>query len=150
MCTFKEMISRVQTAKNSCSTFASEIIQEPSVEYEILSLNKKQLYEEGEGSDKKKLMSYRNPFYADMKAELRGGLELTDLFLTGEFQRNFYIISDNQKYEISSTDSKTNKLVNKYGQRIFGLTENNKVEAQKIVKPRLIERINDVLQLTII
>lgn len=63
------------------------------------------------------LPPYANPEYAAMK-----GRSIPDLKLTGNFWESFIIKQTRDSMLIDATDSKRNKLVNKYGD-IFGLTE---------------------------
>jgi hypothetical protein len=123
-----------------------ECMLQYDIEDELVQLNKNQLYELGENSKGVKLNKYRSKYYADMKANMRNGKELTDLFLSGNFQRHFFIVIEGDMYGISSTDSKTAKLIEKYGDDIFGFTEENKVNAFLIIKPALVQKIKEILQ----
>lgn len=113
---------------------------------QVVQLNKDQLYEFGEDARKQLLPLYRSIYYADMKAELRGGRELTDLFLTGAFQDGFYLVVDGDTYYITSNDSKTQKLIEKYGENIFGLTDENKQVVYLLIKPELQDEVMQYLK----
>jgi len=140
------MRERLRSLSESLIDLAAESIQNIDVEEDIIDLNRSQLYEDGIDSKSKKLHTYRSNHYRDYKYEIRSR-EITDLFLTGQFQRNFYIKIDGSEYGFSSTDYKTQKLIDNYGENIFGLTEQNKINAHYIFRPILLEKIRIKLQL---
>lgn len=142
------MYERVQIVRENIIPLAGNTMLQTNEEFELVQLNKNQLYDKGIDSKSVALHPYRSLVYAEMKFNKRG-IELVDLFLSGEFQRNFYIIIESETYGISSTDEKTEKLIAKYGDDIFGFTEENKINAFLIIKPSLVEKINEILQCTI-
>lgn len=146
MCGLLEMQKRAEYARDNMISIAASCMLEINNEFELVALNKQQLYDLGIDSTGNKLSPYRSKYYADMKFELRG-IELTDLFLSGEWQRNFYIEIDGEMYRINSTDEKTAALIEKYGDNIFGFTDENKTKAFFIIKPSFVEKINDILML---
>lgn len=137
---------KVQYIRENIGTLTGVLIQEYEIEYELCQLNRNQLYEYGINSEGDSLIPYKNLHYAEMKFNLRGK-ELTDLFLSGEFQRNFFIEVNGEIYSFSSTDEKTGVLVTKYGDNIFGLTNDNKQKAYFIIKPRLQETVYEILRM---
>jgi len=79
-------------------------------------------------SDKGSIIGrYKNDSYASFKHMKNPdpGFGIPDLFLTGSFQKNMFVIPEGLGFEVDSFDSKTTELVAKYGQGIFGLTEEN-------------------------
>jgi uncharacterized protein YnzC (UPF0291/DUF896 family) len=105
-----------------------------SHEQEIVDLNIKQMDEQGVDVRGNKLKPYRNRAYASKKRALnpRG---VTDLHLTGAFHRDMFIEASNFPVTIDSSNPKTGKLKDQYGD-IFGLTAaNKKGEATEILKP---------------
>jgi len=54
---------------------------------------------------------------------------------------------DGGVYDFYSTDWKTQKLIDNYGDQIFGLTDENKVKAHYIIRPLLLQGIKDKLLL---
>ena len=84
----------------------------------ITDLNKDQL-RKGLRSDNSKV----GPAYAIYEYKLR--YNPVDLLLHGDFYDSFYIDYDSEGFAIFATDWKTPKLTKKYGDLIFGLTENS-------------------------
>jgi hypothetical protein len=62
-----------------------------------------------------------------------------DLRLTGSFHNSFYIEAERFPVYIRARDSKEPKLVERYGEEIFGLTEENKGVARDQLKPYIVE-----------
>jgi hypothetical protein len=49
-------------------------------------------------------------------------------------------------YELNSSDDKTPKLVSKYGAKIFGLTDEGKATAWRIIRPDFVQQLKTTLQ----
>lgn len=76
----------------------------------------------GLNADGEAIGYYRDMFYQQMKQQmnpLAGGA--VDLKLTGAFQNAIQFNVAQSTFSWTSTDSKTDKLVSKYGASIFGL-----------------------------
>lgn len=99
----------------------------------LINYNKSQLYEESVRADGKRLELYGSILYAINKNRRNKapGLMHPDLYDTGAFYRGFFVKVQDFTYEIDSRDSKSNKLKNKYGNTIFGLTSESKAEYTK-------------------
>lgn len=84
--------------------------------------------------------TYASPEYAALKQRLnpRPTTGTPDLRLTGAFQRKIFLRFVQDAFELDSTDEKTEELVFKYGDVIFGLTEESR---QKIPELFLIDDI---------
>lgn len=94
---------------------------------EIITLNQRQLYNNSEDAKGVPLRFYASNSYAFEKERRNPnpGFGRPDLFLSGAFYRGFYISVTNSTYDIYSRDSKTGKLVAKYGEDIFGMTDDS-------------------------
>lgn len=101
---------------------------------EIIDLNADdQLFTKGVDSDGDSLPEYKSSEYRRLKRMLNPN-SVTDLKLTGDFHQGFYVDAGRFPINIDSRDSKTGELVRKYGENIFGLTDENLVEfAQSIL-----------------
>jgi hypothetical protein len=96
---------------------------------EIIALNQAQLYTRSIDSDGDALGGYQDAFYEELKKGLNPQLNgKVDLYLTGDFYSGFYVQVDDTEFIIGSTDEKSQKLENKYGKWIFGLTDESKSE----------------------
>lgn len=64
---------------------------------------------------------------------------------TGEFQQNIYLEVDSDSYTLDSTDEKSSKLKAKYGEEIFGLSENSMENyVEKDLKPEFNRQITEI------
>lgn len=96
---------------------------------EIVQLNQDQLYKQSVDSVGVPLRLYGSIAYALDKQKLNPNLAFgrPDLRLSGAFYRGFTLNAGYTGiFTIDSTDSKTPKLEDKYGNKIFGLTVENK------------------------
>ena len=153
MCTAREMLQRMEAVRDTIIPIVGACLEE--TKEPIIGLNTSQLYDEGVDKNGNKLQPYRSrgenyESYAAMKHRMnpKPGFGNPDLFLTGEFQHSMNLRVEGEVFEIDSTDTKTNKLREKYGDQIFGLTDESKQEAWCIVRPPLVEKIAEILQTT--
>jgi len=118
---------------------------------DIINLNQEQLL--GTGTDKfgKQLKRYRSKSYAIRKNKRNPlpGLGVPDLYDTGaSFEGMKIDIVDENKYSITSTDSKTKDLEKKYGKDILGLSVESKTEMIKeFFQNDLVKNIKQSLKL---
>lgn len=93
---------------------------------------------------------YRSPAYAKKKYAMNPlpGEGIPDLKLTGAFHREVYAEVRGDKVIVDSTNDKTQALVNKYGEKIFGLNTEKKIEfIKEDLKPAFIREIKKTLKL---
>lgn len=107
----------------------------------ILKMNKDaQLFNEGVDRLSHKLEEYTD-FTKSIKRSKGQPVDRTTLKDTGAFHKRFFLSLDNQSFEIDSTDPKRDKLVDKYGDDIFGLTDENMRILQNALRSQLITEI---------
>lgn len=84
----------------------------------------------GERSDGKKIGKYRSIPYAIRKQTINplAGFKQVDLRLTGDFHSGLFADVRDDKVVFDSLDSKTDILLDKYGEKIFGLNKKNASE----------------------
>lgn len=117
-------------------------------EAEIVDLNSEdQLYTQGVDADNVQIQD-REPYtpYTVRIKRLKG--QPTNRVTTrdaGDFHRGFYLERGNKKVRFWSKDEKTEDLVSKYGESIFGLIPENKEEVfLSYVRPGIIEIIKAI------
>lgn len=92
---------------------------------DLIQLNQSQLFDKGVNADNEELQPYT--FLTEFfKREKGQPFDRTTLKDTGAFYAGFNIKTSDQFIIFDSTDSKTSDLEQKYGNRIFGLTPENK------------------------
>lgn len=112
---------------------------------EMVMLNREQMAH-GIRSDGKQIGRYRNSEYAIMKNALNPlpGLGNVDLILTGAFSDSFDIDVNGEDIDRIATDSKAESLIEKYGDEVFGLTDNNQeYYNEEVFYPELAEAIEE-------
>lgn len=111
----------------------------------LIDYNRRQLYERSEKADGENLAPYNSILYALYKESLnpKPGLMHPDLYLTGGFQRAFTLVVKDYKYEVDSTDSKSDMLKDKYGENIFGLSPTSK---ESYVPGELFEALKQIFE----
>jgi hypothetical protein len=111
---------------------------------DIIDKNREQLMD-GFDKEKKRLKKYASAAYAAKKNKRNPspGYLNPDLYDKGGFQNSMKLnIQSTNIYEITSTDSKTPDLKEKYGATIFGLTTDNKEDVKyEIINPGLVAYI---------
>jgi hypothetical protein len=111
-----------------------QIILESIVENQkpLVFLQKEQMIK-GLRSTGRRIGRYKNKTYSSQKYKQsrRAGFGFVDLWLTGSFQGDIYIIMRKKSLVFTSGDPKTSSLVKKYGKDIFGLTKQNTADYSK-------------------
>ena len=100
----------------------------------------------GMNADGVEIGRYRNPSYAEFKKSIgsKSKIGVVDLRVTGDFQSAIFGEVSKTSIEFDSRDSKTGKLVLKYGDEIFGLNENTLEEQNNdLIFPVLKDKIID-------
>lgn len=114
----------------------------------VIELNVEQLYDYGINSLGIRIDTYDpySPYTVRIKKEKEQPYDRVTLRDTGDFHRSFGVVFDPTSFYITATDSKTQMLVERYGERIFGLTaENRKELTEKYVIPEVTKEIRQEL-----
>ena len=116
---------------------------------EIIELNTEdQLFDQGIGSDGSSLEpTYSNP-YKKIKQAIGQPSDRVTLRLEGDFYKSFEVIIGDKQFRINATDKKTKWLINRYGEKVFGLTKDNlSLFREVVVKPELLKEIRKTIKL---
>lgn len=98
----------------------------------------------GKTRDGQPIGEYHSEVYAQAKNRYNPlpGFGVVDLRITGAFYGGVFARIQGQSIFMNSSDFKTPKLLNKYGERIFGLTEESKQKyINEFFQPALIEEM---------
>ena len=114
-------------------------------ETEVLDANREQL-QDGQRNDTSKITPrYKSTWYATKKNDMNplAGIFTPDLKKTGDFYKGFFVkLLGGNKYTITSSDSKTQGLTDKYQPSIFGLnTRNTQDVGEQYVQPAFVKRL---------
>ena len=116
-------------------------------ETEILDANTSQL-EQGKDALGNFLENYLSDDYARFKRVLSSlpPFGVPDLKLEGDFHEGWVLRWAGFEFFMTSTDHKTNKLVQMYGEDIFGLTDESMIELKSMFIESFIKLFRDELR----
>ena len=105
-----------------------ETIIEANEPYILDCVRNKQLYNKGVNALGVSIMDYRpyQPLTIMLKSEKGQPTDRVTLKDTGDFYESMRVEADRTQFEIVADDWKTDELKEKYGDAIFGLTDENK------------------------
>tara|TARA_R110002153_G_scaffold162901_6_gene315460 strand:+ start:290 stop:652 length:363 start_codon:yes stop_codon:yes gene_type:complete len=101
----------------------------------------KQLEDRGVGFDNKKLKPKYKRTTVSIKKRKGQPSDRVTLKDTGAFHKSFTLKAFSEFFTITATNNKTDKLVEKYGEKIFGLTIPNKNRVARDLRPKLIQKL---------
>lgn len=144
--TIDSVIEGLQKFENEVDQYVLDVVEENKEI--VLDLNtEEQLFEKGIDSKGEKILPNYTPYTVNIKQVLGQPTDRVTLRNTGNFHNSFYLKRAAKEIEISATDEKTEALVDKYGNEIFGLTPENLEEiSENYVKPALEQKIKDLLK----
>lgn len=138
---FDELKQRIRSLP--IDEFLKEAIQENEAELADLNITQLQQGKDHEGDD---IDPAYTPFTKQIKAFKGQPTDKVTLEDTGDFYAGMFAEVRGKKVLFGSDDSKTTKIVKKYGGQVFGLTDENKAEAsQELLKPELIEKTRNYM-----
>jgi len=109
---------------------------------EIIRMNTRRLYQLGQyttGEDIADRVPYK-PLTIQLKRAKGQPTDRVTLKDTGDFHASIYLSFDTTKMTVMADDPKTAKLVRKYGYEILGLTEQNLIDLQAKIYPKLLDK----------
>lgn len=107
-----------------------------SLAFDIADTNADQMFA-GLRADDTEIEPAYKPFTIAIKKEKGQPTDRVTLKDTGEFHRSIFVKFEGDKIIIDSDSDLRNKLVDKYGATIFGLTKQNKQALIRILEKRL-------------
>ena len=105
-------------------------------ELEMSDLNREQLWA-GIRADGSRITPEYTIFTISKKQEKGQPTDRVTLFDTGSFQEGIFTAQQGEQVIFSSTDSKTDELQEKYGEKIFGLTPDHSMTIKEITTMKL-------------
>lgn len=139
MTTIKQFKKRLQIL--NVPAMAEKAVIETS--NQLSNLNTEQMHR-GLNSEGRPIGEYALPTYAEAKHRMNPlpGFGVPDLKVTGAFYEGVYTDVGGMKVEIDSVDSKADDLKARFGENIFGLSDNYKSEyIREFLKPEFVKAI---------
>lgn len=142
----KELLSNLKELRDNIDDYVRIVIVEN--EAIICDMNSQnQLFELGVDRLGRQISSYAPYSERTIAVKLLQGKPTNRVTLrdTGDFHASFVVYADKDKFFIDATDWKTNRLGEKYGEEIFGLTEENlNVLIWEYIYPELMNRVREL------
>jgi len=110
-------------------------------EQKIIELQRAQIFA-GRRSDDTSIVPPYSPIYAKKK-----GKKTPDLYDTGAFQNAIFADIREDFVAIGSADSKTQKLIEKYSEKIFGLDSRSRIQLNQYINNVFLKRMHGLLNL---
>jgi len=135
-------LSRLNTNKIFRAVWSNTLVQDY-----IINLNTEQQLRKGINSDGDQVGEYRNDAYAAAKQLLPGreaAEGVVDLVVTGTFYSTFDIKVTNKGFSINAnTNLYDFDFINRYGESIIGLTQENQHKLVTFIFPFFIEELKE-------
>lgn len=147
--TMRNLEYRLRAFKDALPDYLGEAIW-ANRDLIVSTIADKQLYEQGINGQGREIMSYRPYKPSTIKRKLRKGQPTNRVTLrdTGDFHRSMFLVVEEDGFYITSDDKKTPYLVQKYGDNIFRLTnENFTALVRENIRQTLISKLKDAIQL---
>lgn len=141
--TLRNLEYRLRRFKNELPYLLEDIIRDKE-DVIVSAIADDQLYRRGITGTGEKIMSYAPYKPSTIKSKKKKGQPTTRVTLrdTGSFHKSMFLVFEPDGFYVSSTDSKTQALVEKYGPEIFRLTDKNLTRIiRSHVRKELVKRI---------
>ncbi len=124
--TLRNLEYRLRKFKNDLPRVLEDAIIEKQ-DVIVSAVANDQLYRRGVNGKDVKIMSYKPYTASTVRNKKRKGQPYTRVTLrdTGEFHKSMFLVVDKEGFYVTSSDDKTEGLVEKYGDTIFRLTDKN-------------------------
>ena len=142
----EELIAKIIELRDNINDYIRlEVIEDEAFICDMNSEN--QLFEKGITREGIKINSYAPYSKNTIAVKIAKGQPTNRVTLrdTGEFHASFVVYTDDTKFFIDAKDWKTNKLGKKYGEEIFGLTDENINELiWEYIYPALMNKVRNL------
>lgn len=139
--TIAEARRRAKKSVDMFPSIRSRVSEE--LEPEIAASNREQLME-GLDSEGNRLSPGYSLFTRRMKQRKGQPDDRVTLFDTGAFHKGIFAETDGDSVLISSKDPKTDSLEEKYGEGIFGISDESSARLRKLSVARIVRMVKEI------
>lgn len=146
--TFRNLEYRLRAFKDSLPELLEGIVRDKE-DVIVSAIANDQLYRRGINGRGKKIMDYAPYKPKTIKIKKKKGQPTTRVTLrdTGDFHNSMYVVFDAEGFYVTASDEKTPKLVEKYGEEIFRLTDKNFTRIiRSHVRKELVKRLKQAIR----
>ena len=111
----------------------------------IVKMNTDQLYK-GIDSDGNEITPSYTPFTVDIKRQKNQPYDRVTLKDTGDFHDSFLVRFNDDSFELDATDRKKPKIDRKYGESIYGLTDDNITKLTESLKDDFVQSFRKAIE----
>lgn len=146
--TLRNLEYRLRAFKDNLSMYLEDIIRDKE-DVIVSAIADDQLYRRGINGRGEKIMSYMPYTAKTIQNKKRKGQPTTRVTLrdTGAFHESMYVVFDSEGFYVTASDEKTEKLVKKYGEEIFRLTNKNFTRiVRSHIRKELVKRLKRAIR----
>lgn len=146
--TLRNLEYRLRAFKDNLSMYLEDIIHDKE-DVIVSAIADDQLYRRGINGRGKKIMSYMPYTAKTIQNKKKKGQPTTRVTLrdTGAFHKSMFVVFDSEGFYVTASDEKTEKLVKKYGEEIFRLTDKNFTRiVRSHIRKELVKRLKRAIR----
>ena len=146
--TLRNLEYRLKAFKDNLSIYLEDIVHDKE-DVIVSAIADDQLYRSGINGRGEKIMNYMPYTAKTIQNKKRKGQPTTRVTLrnTGAFHKSMFVVFDSEGFYITASDKKTEKLIKKYGEEIFRLTDKNFTRiVRSHIRKELVKRLKRVIR----
>ena len=146
--TLRNLEYRLRAFKDNLPMYLEDIIHDKE-DVIVSAIADDQLYRRGINGRGEKIMSYMPYTAKTIQNKKRKGQPTTRVTLrdTGAFHKSMFVVFDSEGFYVTASDEKTEKLVKKYGEEIFRLTNKNFTRiVRSHIRKELVKRLKRAIR----
>lgn len=146
--TLRNLEYRLRAFKDNLPMYLEDIVRDKE-DVIVSAIADDQLYRRGINGRGEKIMSYMPYTAKTIQNKKRKGQPTTRVTLrdTGAFHKSMFVVFDSEGFYVTASDEKTEKLVKKYGEEIFRLTNKNFTRiVRSHIRKELVKRLKRAIR----
>lgn len=146
--TLRNLEYRLRAFKDNLPMYLEDIIRDKE-DVIVSAIADDQLYRRGINGRGEKIMSYMPYTAKTIQNKKRKGQPTTRVTLrdTGAFHKSMFVVFDSEGFYVTASDEKTEKLIKKYGEEIFRLTNKNFTRiVRSHIRKELVKRLKRAIR----
>lgn len=139
---------RLRAFKDSLPMLLEDIVRDKE-DVIVSAIADDQLYRRGINGKGKKIMDYMPYTATTIRIKKKKGQPTTRVTLrdTGDFHNSMFVVFDAEGFYVTASDDKTPKLIEKYGDEIFRLTDKNLTRIiRSHIRKELVKRLKKAVK----
>lgn len=139
---------RLRAFKDSLPLLLEDIVRDKE-DVIVSAIADDQLYRRGINGRGEKIMEYEPYTPRTIQIKKKKGQPTTRVTLkdTGDFHSSMYVVFDAEGFYVTASDEKTPKLIEKYGEEIFRLTDKNLTRIiRSHIRKELVKRLKQAIK----